>query len=666
MTTPIKILLGVLLIACLATFGYVVFSGPGHGEQTPGFSESETESGGEEFEASREIQAKLVGTQKEHETEASRQVVDQVKHAGGECEQGISGRVVGPGGVAVRDAKVYLVPGIGGDILEAMRLQRDGVVAPPVAMATTDSEGLFALGVKNQRDGEEFDIHILHPDYCDARISGLSPQPSSWFDSGTTSLKVGVRVFGYVKAEDGSVIPGAAVKVKQGQSLLLGGVPPGREKGLVAETDAAGLYSFDHLDLIGVFGLEVTVAGFSKAEKRELQIDGKAALRFDFELHSGSELTGRVFDPEGEPVVSAKVTAMAMSQKSSFMKSVTTDSAGHFTLTDLDGGAYVLTVDAKGYQQFNEKPYQAGDTDLEIILEQLGAVIVTALDKNGRIAASFYCNIKSATEHAGQLTFGPPVVSQQVRGAGKDGATIGGLRPMTYVAEVFVPGHAKNFSSTFVIGDSTGEPPRVTVRCNEGGSLSGTVFDEAGRAVAGAKIVTRPFGAIVTPFELIFPMPYRISRREVKSDAKGRFSMKLLHPGAYQLLISHSDYCTSCEKRVVVEIGQVTEVPSVEVVLGCEVSGIASLKGKPTGQIKVVISSVQGAHSQFKCEAVSDNEGRYVFTKRVPPGRFELMACNQLCSNIFEKMMQMKQSARKIVIKKGEQARRVDMFVGKQ
>lgn len=130
--------------------------------------------------------------------------------------------------------------------------------------------------------------------------------------------------------------------------------------------------------------------------------------------------------------------------------------------------------------------------------------------------------------------------------------------------------------------------------------------------------------------------------------------------------IEHSEFCTTHQERVEVVRGETSELLPMELLRGCEVSGIASLKGKPVGQIKVTINSIGkvGSPSRFKCEAVSDNEGRFLFPKPLPPGRYELMGANQLSANVFERMVQLKQSRKEVVVGKRDQQLRFDVAVG--
>ena len=668
MATSIKTLLGVLLVGCLATFAVFVFGGqPDRGMGDPGLGSLP---GGSSRTPSGELGAASSGSRDEAGVVAggNREALGQVKRVGLECRQGVRGRLLGPSGAGVVGAKLYLIPGIGGDLVKAMERQRRGVVTTPIAMTVSNARGDYALGVDDWREGGQFDIHILHPDFCDAKVKGLEPQPDDWVDVGTLRMRTGGRVFGLVTDRRGGGIVGAEVRVLGNQSLLLGGVAPGRERGLIATTDAGGRYRIEHVDPLGIQSLSVTAVGYGKAERRGLAFGQQTDLQVDFELGRGSEITGTVFDPNGKPVDGAAVMVSALSQKLNLTRTATTDATGAFKVCDLDGGAYALLVKAEGFQHYHERPFQAGDTDLEIMLEKLGAVLVTALDSSGRPVGDFRCNIKAVSGTAEGSYYGRVVLGRDVRNAGLEGMLIEGLRPMTYVAEVHLAGHAKNFSEPFEIKEAAEEPPRVIVQLNLGGRMTGRVVDGAGQPVAGAKVRTRPFGAIDNPITKLFPMPYRITRSEVITNARGQFTMSLLHPGAYQLRVAAPSFCSGLVTRVEVRLGESINVGDLEIVRGCQVSGVATLKGRPAGQIKVTATMVQspGEGLGMVTSAVSDNAGRFVFPKRLPPGKFQIMGANQLNPNVFVRMGELKQSTREFTVARTDQVLRVDVAVARK
>ena len=127
-----------------------------------------------------------------------------------------------------------------------------------------------------------------------------------------------------------------------------------------------------------------------------------------------------------------------------------------------------------------------------------------------------------------------------------------------------------------------------------------------------------------------------IQKQAVVADEKGKYKLTLLTPGKYQLKFSHRDFYDIYLKGNNVVLDQTTQARRVFMEKGTVVSGLANMNGTPTGQIKVTMSNAQDATavtdpgtSQFNCDAITDNQGRFTFSKRVPPGRYQIMAARQ-------------------------------------
>lgn len=583
-----------------------------------------------------------------------------------DCEQGIIGRLVNSQGGPVVDAEVYLMPSMTGvDTMRMFRQFQEGVMFPPVATAKTGGDGTFTLGLMHWKEDGKYEVRVVHPEYCDQRLPNIAPQPNDWWDCGNVSMKTGVAVFGRVTTETGLPVANATVAVIDASGMLNFAPTPGREKGLSAKTDDSGNYEIRNIDPVGVFSMNAVAENFAKDEKTELQLAGSLRHKIDFRLSPGLDIAGVVVDPKGKPVEGATVTVSALSQKSRVMEKTSTDPEGYFIVSGIKAGPYAVMIEAKGFQKIDDKPFQAGDTDLEFTFETQGRVHVTVLNKHGRPMSNYHVNIKAAFE--GQEMYGNALVSQPVRGA-KDGTVmIGGLNPLTYVAEIYAKDHAKNFSTRFTIVENQAEPPRVTVNMNAGGTIVGTVTDRKGKPVPGVTITTRPSGMIDNPFLAIFQIPYTITKRTGKTNKKGRFRFALLNPGKYQLKITSDDYCAIYVQNIQVELNQVSEHHGIKITRGCSVSGITKVNGKPTGQVKVSISSVttKSNSTPFSAEAVSDNEGRFLLNKRLKPGKYKVMAAEQVQSNPLLMMVQFSKSSQEIVIPLGSEHRVIDVNINK-
>ncbi len=84
--------------------------------------------------------------------------------------------------------------------------------------------------------------------------------------------------------------------------------------------------------------------------------------------------------------------------------------------------------------------------------------------------------------------------------------------------------------------------------------------------------------------------------------------------------------------------------------------GSVMVDGAPSGQIKVQVSAVQeeGAEKPnlFSATAVSDQEGRFVVPKRLPPGRYTVSAGRQ--ANPFQMVVDYQQTKQEFTVGAGQ------------
>ena len=82
----------------------------------------------------------------------------------GSFAQGIKGRVTDERGNPVPSATVWLMPGFGPESFFVMAMQRQrGTVYPPLAKATTDAQGRFAVGIRHPGDPAVTELRIGRP-----------------------------------------------------------------------------------------------------------------------------------------------------------------------------------------------------------------------------------------------------------------------------------------------------------------------------------------------------------------------------------------------------------------------------------------------------------------------------------------------------------------------
>ncbi|MCC6669679.1 MAG: carboxypeptidase regulatory-like domain-containing protein [Planctomycetes bacterium] len=567
-----------------------------------------------------------------------RELVDDQKQAAS-YKQGFRGRVVDPSGAPVVNAKVFLMEGPGANIFATLTAIQKGAVFPPIARTETNEQGQYVLGVEQVVPDKTFEIRVLSDRYCDEKVPGLSLKEEVWYDVPQIQLKAGISVRGVVTVAGSNGVPvaNAEVAVKVNSAFPDLSPTPGRERGVTVRTDASGNYRMDNVPP-GLVSVSAVAAGYARAERQNLTLDPSGENRFDFELPQGVTIAGTVVDAAGKPISSARVRASAISSKTPSNEETRSANDGTFELIGLVEAPYKLEAMATGYVR-GELVAEPGKRDAMIVLEKQGMARIQVFGKNNRLVTNYTLVVKS--HHAGQEYFGNTEIPPKTVQNPKDGiGFVEGIDPGAYVFEVVSRGYAKAFSDPFQVAIGV-EPPLVQVYLNEGGILEGRAVGPDGQGLSGVTVETLPNHLDENPFTSMFAglIPYMITRTSLVTGEDGKFRFTLLNAGTYQLKLSHPGAFTVFLKGNEVRTGEVTQVPTIRMDQGTVVSGTVRVDGAAAGQVKVTISTVTdpanpaSTGGAFSDTVVSDNEGRFVFAKRVPPGRYQVMASRQTLPN---------------------------------
>ncbi len=593
-----------------------------------------------------------------------REVLPTLVGDGGNLKQGVAGRLIDADGFPIADAQIYLMPGLGKDALERMQRRKDGINSPPAAAGKSNEEGLFRMGIKEYREGDGYEVRIVHDQYCEKTLPNIHVQPEDFYDAGEITLVKGVTIRGSVTiAATGLPTPGATVTLMNPQQSGQISPTPGRENGYVVETDASGNYSIPNVNKDGIFNLEATAPNFATEFKKNLRVRDQKSLEINFALSRGYLIAGTVADPQGKPIAKAKVTAAALDGKSNQIEITYSDSEGNFSIPGLRESPFLMIAEATGYTKTQEKPVPAGKADLILSMERQGTVIVQVLDKAGRPQTNYNAHVK--TQFPGQEYYGNTAVRKKVRGATDGVSELQGLDPMNYVVQITAHKHAKCYSEPFTITAGQQEPAKVEVNLHEGGILQGKVTDESGSPLAGIDLQTLPNRHIETPFHKIFQVPYIITKRKTKTDSEGNFRIPLLNEGKYRLELTSIDFCTVALDDLDVRTGDTNTVPTVTMIQGTLVTGTTMVKGKLSGQVKVTVSVVNDPLNPqpFSSEAISDNDGRFVLNKRLKPGDYTVHAAQMVQANPMMILVQYKKSKQNFTLHPGQNSHELKMHI---
>jgi protocatechuate 3,4-dioxygenase beta subunit len=504
-------------------------------------------------------------------------------------------------------------------------------------------------------------VRVVSDQFVDKNLPPLTIVEREWYDAGDIRLERGTTLHGRVTIEgsNGLPVPDAEVQIKAQNQFPSVSPTPGREDGLLVKVDHTGSFRI-HNAPAGIVTVAAVAPGYARIEKAQLTLDAQADNEVLFELPPGLAIGGVVIDAAGNPIEGAKVEATAISAKTPANGSARSGADGRFEVIGLVGGPYLVTAAAQGYVRVPLKPIQAGTENLEIVLEKQCEAQVRVFDKNNQILRAYTLEVQSYTE--GQELFGnTDIPVKRVRTDADGIATVGGLdpEPGRYVFQITAPGHCKAYSEPFKV--AIGEkPPLVEVRMNEGGILVGRVTDQRGQPLANVKVQTLPNHYDENPFTSMFRgiIPVNITQQTVTTDNNGEYRFTLLTPGEYQLKFWHPQHFEVFLKNNIVEAGQTTTVGPLAMEHGTVVSGEVRFQGSPAPQAKVTISSATDPEAPspilFTCDAITDNEGRFTMSKRVPPGRYQVMAARQTLQNPLEQIADFHRTKQEITLGRGQ------------
>jgi uncharacterized GH25 family protein len=660
MNSGLKILLLLLALGVAAFFVQSALRGPAEAPPTPlaGQPDGDGQPGSEDPAEQRVVEPAERTTPPP--AEVQRTALDERSRSAEDAPQGIEGRVVDSFGNPVAEAGIFLFEGHGTNLFEAMMLQSRGVIRPPIATDHSEADGTFRVGVANLPPGKNYELRVTHERHADLVKPNLTLFEGKWFDAGTLQLQAGLVVLGRVVAQ-GSAAPvaDATVLLKPANQTLVMAPTPGREEGIATRTDAYGNFRFENATP-GIMTVAAYAPGHARVERVNQNVRTDAENRFDFELPPGKAIAGVVTDGDGRPVHGARVQVLAISSKNPITIDTRSDRDGRFEALGLVDGPYQVLVTALGYVRADEKPVMAGEVDKHVVLETQGKVRVQVSASSGRRLNRYSIWVKSYI--AQQDTYGNLMHMPEIRVGARDLDDAGfyevtGLDPATYALEVHAEGYAKAYSEPFTVTIG-GETPELSVRVSEGGAIRGSLIGQDGRPVGGVQVATLPNDYEENALaEMFAPMiPFKISKSFAQSRGDGIFQLDRLIPGTYQLRFVHPEHYTIFEKDIVVEEGRTTEIQPVRLMQGTALSGTVTLDGAPAPQIKVQISAAPDPEAQkpnmFSAVAVSDQEGRWVLPKRLPPGRYTASAGRQ--DNPFQMVVDYQQTKQEFQVGPGQ------------
>jgi len=504
-----------------------------------------------------------------------------------------------------------------------VRLERGGVVTGVVH----DSEGRPVAGARVAID------------------TGL-PLPTEWVERasrvetatnaegrfrlegiGRTPVQVSARAPGFGRAEREKVEAGAHVELFLFAGATLTGSVVDAEgqplKGALVQAAGGGLWSTSPpAERTGEDGSFV-MAGVDPGEYVVMAGEGarapglaRAVVEEDADtdvrvvVNDGGFVTGRLVDPEGQPLAGrARVVSfegLTLPGFASDRMSTEVRGDGRFALGPLPPGALQVRVAAAGYASKRLEAFvpEAGAT------VELGRVALdTGLTIRGRVIDAEESGIEGAKVSATpeSATLDPPAEATSDDGGA---FVVRGLEEDAYELSVSAPGYA-----TLRVGARAGDAD-VELRLEGAGDIRGRVVDAEGRAAPDARIRAEPADASSH-------FPGRVYGSV--EDDEGHFVLRDVAAGTFILHAEASGRGEASRSGVRVTAGATTDAGTMVLARGGVIRGTV-VQTDGSGVPGATVQADRDAHSRSgRLRTQGDSSGRFEIGG-VPPGRFAVSA----------------------------------------
>ena len=360
-----------------------------------------------------------------------------------------------------------------------------------------------------------------------------------------------------------------------------------------AETDFAGKFGFKGLSA-GEYDVTVSKTGFTRSVSNSVKAgDGSAPL--DVVLSPGASITGRLVQPNGQPVTGYSVSArtstptpgssMILGGRGNNLAPVDPD--GGFILDGLTPGtAYDLSIFGVGEFRGDAKKKNvvAPASDIEIEVAARGRITGRVLDAvSGAPLTDFEARYTPGRAGGMQVVIrgGPGETDRRTPFSSPDGAfAFEDVPPGNWDVTVWAKTYQEARSGGVAV--AAGETKSIEVKATRGLVIRGRVIDaKGGRGVQDATVSAKDSGG---GGAFIFDVGGLGGG--VITDADGRFEITDQAPGSYQLTARHPLFSEGTARITLEDKDGVIDIP---VVGGGTIAGlVTSSQGAPLGRRRSV------------------------------------------------------------------------------
>jgi carboxypeptidase family protein len=452
-------------------------------------------------------------------------------------------------------------------------------------------------------------------------------------------MKSAGTVKGVVLNTEGEPIEGAQV-----YPIRMLSDSPYHNKYQTVNTGIDGSFEFTSLDPMD-YRFCASAEGYVQKESAIVSLDQEENIdSVIIELETGLEITGRVVDPNGQPLPNALISLLSLTinnnsgnwssshfDMNSFPETAKSDPEGNFVITDFppDGDTLIVQYQGLAPLRFQIVPAMLDQQPFTIQLTEGGTIEGLVLDQTKSPVSGAEIRVQNFPEN---------MYRQVAKTDSKGEYRIEHLAPMSYMVSKVVSVYAKNTNQSFVsngpgrddsqfVAVEEGQIVRADFGAGEGADVRGTVY-KRGEPIAGAQLAIQRVGA--TGDSNGFFM-------NVIADEQGAFVFNSIPEGEYTLFAttkpsSHFDI-SSAETYAKLDIsadqdeyfqdlyiatyeiqGTVIDAESGEPVVGATIQSNLN-----AGETNVPVT--RGA----RLNAFSDEEGRFILHPQ-EAGEFNLIA----------------------------------------
>ncbi len=519
----------------------------------------------------------------------------------------VTGRIVGNDGKPIAGAPV--VWSLSESDEASLLLATSGSTPEPLGETRSDEQGRFGIAI--EKPGLSIAVRIAPAGLPEARL------PGPWESGETTTLEEIrfpplAKLAGRVTDEKGKPVAGARVEVRLKEDTAL-------EVEFVAQARSGTDGSWEMAAAPdGARSLTVRADGFAPQERSLFRRSPSQTTT----LKPGGVLGGSVFDASGTFVAGAIVVAGFQAAR--------TDAAGAYRMAGVAPG--LQEVETQWKQDFfasrQVKVLAGAETTADLRLDRAAAITGTVVDEATRRP------VPGTSIEVGRPAFGEGIPARRARTDARGRFRAGGLAPKVYTVEVSRAGYLSSELPHVAASIPSGPPLSVALRREA--SIAGSVDDEKGKPVAGARVtIPRDFGsrrqmrgALGRSF---------FSQPETLSAADGSFTLRKLGASTgVTVQAVKTGYVPARRAGLRLKAGEAVTGVSLVVRQGLQAEGkVVDVEGKPVASAQIRTTRVEKGRRSFmfvragtapeKPDAVSDAQGQFRMTG-LEVGRYQVAA----------------------------------------